>query len=215
MPAPAVKKLLESMHIEPVLTAHPTEAKRRSVLNHILRLGRTLDSTCGDLSSMADSDIDSCIEALWLTDEVREGVVTPAMESENARFFLERTIYDLAGSFWEKFCTEMIRRYPRLPEPALFLSFGSWVGTDRDGNPFVTPETSLDAAEQVRRSILRYYYDACRRMLGWASFPAARSSFESRRCAARSIGTCGVFPPPGPLRPLTSPANSTGASCAL
>jgi phosphoenolpyruvate carboxylase len=178
--APAVvKKLLESMHIEPVLTAHPTEAKRRSVLNHILRLGRTLDASCGDLTSTIEQDIDPWIEALWLTDEVRDGVVTPAMESENARFFLERTIYDLAGSFWEKFCAEIARRYPSLPEPSPFLSFGSWVGTDRDGNPFVTPETSLDAAEQVRRSILHYYHEACRRMLGWASFPCRNRSYES------------------------------------
>jgi phosphoenolpyruvate carboxylase len=168
----AVKNLLESMHIEPVLTAHPTEAKRRSVLNHILRLGRTLDATCGELTTATERDIDSWIEALWLTDEVREGVVTPQMESENARFFLERTIYDLAGSFWERFCAEMARRYPALREPVPFLSFGSWVGTDRDGNPFVTPETSLDAAEQVRLSILRYYQGACSQMLGWASFPS-------------------------------------------
>jgi phosphoenolpyruvate carboxylase len=179
VPPPAVKKLLESMHIEPVLTAHPTEAKRRSVLNHILRLGRTLDATCGDLTHAAEQDVDSWIEALWLTDEVREGVVTPEMESENARFFLERTIYDLAGCFWERFCAEMVRRYPSLPEPVPFLSFGSWVGTDRDGNPFVTPETSLDAAEQVRLSILHYYHDACRRMLGWASFPCRNRRLES------------------------------------
>ncbi len=179
VPAAAVKKLLASMHVEPVLTAHPTEAKRRSVLNHILRLGRTLDATCSDLSPAAERDIDSWIEALWLTDEVREGVVTPAMESENARFFLERTIYDLAGSFWEKFCAEMVRHFPRLPEPIPFLSFGSWVGTDRDGKPFVTPETSLDAAEKVRLSILRYYHEACRRMLGWASFPCRNGHLEA------------------------------------
>ena len=67
------------------------------------------------------------------------------MESENARFFLERTIYDLAGSFWERFTEELHRQYPQLPEPAPFLSIGSWVGTDRDGNPFVTPATSLHA----------------------------------------------------------------------
>jgi phosphoenolpyruvate carboxylase len=175
----AVKKLLASMHIEPVLTAHPTEAKRRSVLNHILRLGRTLDSACGDLTPAAERDVDSWIEALWLTDEVREGVVTPEMESENARFFLERTIYDLAGTFWERFCAELTRRYPSLPEPHPFLSLGSWVGTDRDGNPFVTPETSLEAAEQVRRSILRYYREACNRMLGWASFPCDNSPITS------------------------------------
>src|SRR5208283_983191 len=179
VPPAAVKKLLDSMHVEPVLTAHPTEAKRRSVLNHILRLGRTLDATCGDLTPAAERDVDSWIEALWLTDEVREGVVTPEMESENARFFLERTIYDLAGSFWEKFLAEMVRRYPTLPNPTPFLSFGSWVGTDRDGNPFVTPQTSLDAAEQVRLSILQYYHDACRRMLGWASFPCRNRQLES------------------------------------
>src|SRR5271157_420178 len=179
VPLSHLKRVLASMHIEPVLTAHPTEAKRRSVLNHILRLGRTLDAMCDDFTPTAEQDIDPWIEALWLTDEVREGVVTPAMESENARFFLERTIYDLAGSFWEKFCAEMARRYPRLPEPVPFLSFGSWVGTDRDGNPFVTPRTSLDAAEQVRLSILRYYHDTCRRMLGWASFPCRDLKLEA------------------------------------
>lgn len=179
VPAAAVKKLLDSMHVEPVLTAHPTEAKRRSVLNHLLRLGKTLEAMGGDSHPAAQRDIDSWIEALWLTDEVREGVVTPEMESENARFFLERTIYDLAGSFWEKFCAEMASRYPTLQEPVPFLSFGSWVGTDRDGNPFVTPETSLDAAEKVRLSILRYYHGACRRLLDWASFPCRHRRFES------------------------------------
>ncbi len=172
--AAAVKKLLASMHIEPVLTAHPTEAKRRSVLNHLLRVGRTLDAACGELSATTQGDIDSWIEALWLTDEVRESVVTPEMESENARFFLERTIYDLAGSFWDRFCAELARRFPDLPEPLPFLSFGSWVGTDRDGNPFITPATSLDAAEKVRLSVLRYYRETCRRMLGLASFPCQR-----------------------------------------
>jgi phosphoenolpyruvate carboxylase len=172
VPGAVIQKLLGSMHVEPVLTAHPTEAKRRSVLNHILRLGRTLDAACSEWSPSAEREIDSWIEALWLTDEVREGIVTPVMESENARFFLERTIYDLAGSFWERFCAEMSRHYPDLREPSPFLSFGSWVGTDRDGNPFVTPATSLDAAAQVRLSILRYYREACRRILGLVSFPA-------------------------------------------
>jgi phosphoenolpyruvate carboxylase len=93
------------------------------------------------------------------------------MESESARFYLERTIYDLAGSFWENFCDELFRYDPSLSEPRPFLSFGSWVGTDRDGNPNVTPATSEDAAEEVRHSILRYYHEGCRRMLGLASFP--------------------------------------------
>ncbi len=201
----AVRKLIESMHVEPVLTAHPTEAKRRSVLNHILRIGRTLDAACGDLSSATASDVDPWIEALWLTDEVREGVVTPAMESENARFFLERTIYDLAGGFWEKFCAEMARRYPGLSVPVPFLTFGSWVGTDRDGNPFVTPETSLDAAEQLRLSILHYYQCACARMLGWASFPCRNGTLERtlRREIARDMRR---FPPTREFNSIDQPS---------
>jgi phosphoenolpyruvate carboxylase len=205
IPAAAVRKLIESMHVEPVLTAHPTEAKRRSVLNHILRLGKTLDAACGDLSGNTPSDVDSWIEALWLTDEVREGVVTPAMESENARFFLERTIYDLAGSFWEKFCEELTRRFPNLANPAPFLSFGSWVGTDRDGNPFVTPETSLDAAEQLRLSILHYYVTACSRMLGWVSFPCRNAAMAAslRREIERDMRR---FPPTRTFEAIDQPS---------
>jgi phosphoenolpyruvate carboxylase len=114
VPLSHFKRVLASMHIEPVLTAHPTEAKRRSVVNHILRLGRTLEALQGTLDAAAERAIDPWIEALWLTDEVRETPVTPQMESENARFYLERTIYDLAGSFWEKFCDELFRYDPNL-----------------------------------------------------------------------------------------------------
>ena len=171
VPLAQLKRVLASMHVEPVLTAHPTEAKRRSVLNHILRIGRTLEASQGVLDAAAERAVDPWIEALWLTDEVRETPVTPRIECENACFFLERTIYDLAGSFWEKFCDELSRYHPGLPEPHPFLSFGSWVGTDRDGNPNVTPATSREAAEEVRQSILRYYHERCRRMLGLASFP--------------------------------------------
>jgi len=171
VPTASLRRLLASLQIEPVLTAHPTEAKRRSVLNHILRIGGTLDELGGDLSAAAERAVDPWIEALWLTDEVRDTPITPQVESENARFFLERTIYDLAGSFWEKFREELARFDAKIPAPEPFLSFDSWVGTDRDGNPNITPATSLDAAEQVRQSILRYYHERCQRMLGLVSFP--------------------------------------------
>jgi phosphoenolpyruvate carboxylase len=172
----ALRRLLASMKIQPVLTAHPTEAKRRSVVNHILRIGRTLEEVGADLGPAAEAALDPWIEALWLTEEGREREVTPQMESENARFFLERTIYDLAGSFWDRFRDEMARFAPGLPEPSPFLSFGSWVGTDLDGNPNITPETSLEAAEQVRRSILGYYRQVCERLLGLVSFPCRRAA---------------------------------------
>ncbi len=175
-------RLIGSMRVEPVLTAHPTEAKRRSVFNHILRIGETLDSLDGDFGPAAERALDRWIEALWLTDEIRERPVTPEVEIESALVFLEGTIFDLAGNFWEEFSGEWQRFAPSrsagLGPP--FIGFGSWVGADRDGNPNVTPETSLEAAGRLRESILRYYRAACDRMLGLISFPCRSRMLERR-----------------------------------
>src|SRR5271169_1258385 len=171
------------MRVAPVLTAHPTEAKRRSVLNHILRIGKTLDALGHDLgasSAAADRAIDPWIEALWLTDEMRERPVTPQVEIESTLIFLERTIYDLAGAFWETFKEEWMRFAPSHKLPPPFLGFGSWVGTDRDGNPNVTSETSLQAAERQRLSILGYYRNECERLLGLVPFPCRRAAIEKK-----------------------------------
>lgn len=180
VPAAALRQLLDSMRVEPVLTAHPTEAKRRSVINHILRIGRTLEAHHGDLGRAAEFELDPWIEALWLTPEVRERPVTPETELESTLVYLERTIYDLAGAFWEKFEEQLARSNRRIPPPRPFLAFGSWVGVDRDGNPNVTPETSLEAAAALRRSVLGYYRERCRRLLGVVSFSCRRPELERR-----------------------------------
>jgi phosphoenolpyruvate carboxylase len=175
VPPSEIERLLHSMRIEPVLTAHPTEAKRRSVINHILRIGKTLEMLEGQDAASTARALDAWIEALWLTDEVRERAVAPQTEIESTLVFLERTVFDLAADFWEKFRDELRRFAPNL-DASPFLRLGSWVGTDRDGNPNVTPEVSFQAAEQFRRSILSYYLQSCRRMLGLVSFPCRRAA---------------------------------------
>jgi len=167
------------MRIEPVLTAHPTEAKRRSVLNHLRHISRALEQI--DSSSReggaegASQALDPWVEALWLTSEVRERPVTPETELESTLVFLEDTIYDVAGSFWQAFLDELARFAPKMKPPAPFLRFGSWVGSDRDGNPNVTPEISLRVAQDLRASVLRYYRRACERLLSVISFPCHSS----------------------------------------
>lgn len=174
----ALKHLLASMRVEPVLTAHPTEAKRRSVFNHILRIGQTMESLDGQYGPAAERAIDPWIEALWLTDEVRELAVTPGVEIENTLVYLEGTIYELAGAFWTRF-TEELRHYtPGLKLLPPFIRFGSWVGTDRDGNPNVTPQISLRAARALRRSILNHYRGSCDRLLQILSYPCYDSRLE-------------------------------------
>ncbi len=170
----ALRRLLDSIQVEPVLTAHPTEAKRRSVFNHILRLGHTLEGLQGELDEHAAPYLDPWIEALWLTDEVREKAVTPQMEVENTLVYFERVIFDLAGEFWQHLSTELALRYPQVRPPQPFLRFGSWIGADRDGNPNVTPQTSLVAAEELRTAALHYYLAAGGRLLTLLSFPCRK-----------------------------------------
>lgn len=189
----SVKSLLDSMQVEPVLTAHPTEAKRRSVFNHILRIGQTLDAACGTADASLNAQIDPWIEALWLTDEVRERPVTLGIEIENTLVYFERGIYELAGAFWEQFLEDLGAAYPGIKEPEPFFRFGSWVGTDRDGNPNVTREASLGAAEAHRRSVLGHYLRVCNRLLGVVSFPC-RNASQSRRMETDIERTMQRFP---------------------
>ncbi|MCL5005874.1 MAG: phosphoenolpyruvate carboxylase [Acidobacteria bacterium] len=180
LPPAALALLVRSMRIEPVLTAHPTEAKRRSVFNHVLRIGQSLDALGDSPERSIEKSVDPWIEALWLTEEVREHPVTPELEVENSLVFLERTIYDLAGIFWEHFKEELGRFAPRLAADQPVIRFGSWVGADRDGNPNVTPETSLEAAERLRLSILGYYRRNLDRFLGLISFPCSGPGLERK-----------------------------------
>ena len=179
-PVAELARLLRAMRIEPVLTAHPTEAKRRSVFNHVLRIGRALEALGGSPENSVEKSVDPWIEALWLTEETRERPMTPDLEVENSLVFLERTIYDLAGIFWERLVLEMGRFAPGLANEIPCIRFGSWVGTDRDGNPNVTTETSLNAAERLRRSILDYYRHRLDDFLSLISFPCSRPALERK-----------------------------------
>src|SRR5256712_1323537 len=71
VPVGSLRRLLASMQVEPVLTAHPTEAKRRSVINHILRISNTLEALHGIYGPDPEPAVDPRIEALWLTEECR------------------------------------------------------------------------------------------------------------------------------------------------
>lgn len=135
VPTEKIQYCLDELEIQPVLTAHPTEAKRRTVQMHIWRLAEHWD------------DPDEVLEALWQTEEVRERRVGPLQEVENAVFYLERTIFETVANFYATFDAELATHYPSVERRRPFLTFGSWVGGDRDGNPLVTPEVSRQTAQ--------------------------------------------------------------------
>jgi phosphoenolpyruvate carboxylase len=142
---PRLQKILRQISIEPVFTAHPTESKRRSIMHHLLALADRTD------------DASALLETLWQTEEVRVQRMSPLHEVDNALFLFEHSIFDVVADFYTRFDAELNHAYPGVTLPANTLTFATWVGGDRDGNPYVTPEVSLRAAAKMRRTLFRLY----------------------------------------------------------
>ncbi|MFT4690792.1 MAG: phosphoenolpyruvate carboxylase [Limisphaerales bacterium] len=149
VPAKRVAAILEQLEVEPVLTAHPTETKRRSVLTHLRRLEQEWDEP------------DTVLETLWHTEEIRQARMTPLNEAENVHYFFTETIFEAAARFETEFTRLLEETYPDVEAPAAFLKFASWVGGDRDGNPFVTPEISAEVMRRQATVIREHYQSEC------------------------------------------------------
>jgi phosphoenolpyruvate carboxylase len=164
--APRLQAALDELEIQPVLTAHPTEAKRRAVLNQLNRLTASWDHP------------DEVLEALWQTQEVRERGVGPLQEVESAVFYFEHAIFETVADFYTEFDAALKQYYPNLRRTNNFLTFASWVGGDRDGNPFVTPEVSRTTAQRHAGAARRFYERECKALvaeLTHASVPQGKS----------------------------------------
>ena len=143
------------LSVRPVLTAHPTEAARRTVLVKLRRLARLLDAwdaTMGTDEILADvaaerrvrRQVEELIEVLWQTDELR--VVRPDVmdEARNAVYYLDELHRQAAPHVMDVLGDELHRVGVELPLKARPLVFGTWIGGDRDGNPHVDPRSILD-----------------------------------------------------------------------
>lgn len=156
-----LSRLLQQLRIVPVFTAHPSEARRRSILEKLDTISADLARLdTEELSARDRLDIEDHlqaeIETLWLTnlvrterpsvlDEVRHGtaIIGPLMQ------VVPRLYKSLARSLGEV--------YPGLPRPPAILDFGSWIGGDRDGNPFVTADCTLEAVRILQTRIIDSY----------------------------------------------------------
>ena len=158
-----ILEFLSQCDIGPVLTAHPTEAKRRTVLDHLFFISGQLtqlnrqDLTLAEQDSMTKR-IKETLEILWQTSEVRNRKVDVHDEVDQTLYYFERTIISLLANIHEK----IHREFARLgvdPQDDIdpFIHFGSWVGSDRDGNPNVTPAVTMATAKKQRKLIVKFY----------------------------------------------------------
>ncbi|MGY6630596.1 MAG: phosphoenolpyruvate carboxylase [Wenzhouxiangella sp.] len=156
---------LPELMIEPVFTAHPTEATRRSILEKEQRMARYLVQRLDP--SMPPQESQRLIDRVrmemtiaWQTAEQSHARPTVADEAEHAHFYLANVLYRVAPVFHENLAAAARQVFGVAIEagdlPSL-LRFGSWVGGDMDGNPNVGPDTVLDTLTEQRRQVIGNY----------------------------------------------------------
>ena len=150
---PGARDALAQVRIHPVLTAHPTEARRRTVLVALRRVARLLERLDDPRLAPADDrdirrQLREEISLLWRTAELRRGTPTPIDEVRTAMVVFDETLYRLVPRLYSLVDTLLPgARSPRVrelepPAAPAFLRFGSWIGADRDGHPAVTADVT-------------------------------------------------------------------------
>lgn len=163
--AGSAMQLLGKVCVIPVFTAHPTEVARRSVLFKRRRIGEYLESL--DRIPLADEQLAmrqeamlAEITALWQTDEVRSH--SPAVQDEIklGLDYYDIAIFETLPQLFLEIAAALQDEYGICVEPSdlpQIVRFGSWIGGDRDGNPNVTPQVTLEAIAMARRKLMAHY----------------------------------------------------------
>lgn len=155
-------KALDELVIVPTLTAHPTEAKRKVILDKLREVSHVLAHRGGthdlnsplDAGSDAELQLENIILELWHTDEMRSKRLSVDEEVRNALYFFDRTILDVVCWLYrdiEDAVEEVVGRRPVLND---LIRYHTWIAGDRDGNPNVTAEATRSAFEEQSRMVL-------------------------------------------------------------
>jgi phosphoenolpyruvate carboxylase len=161
--AQQVREALCALRIRPVITAHPTEAKRVTVLERHRRIylrlfdlesPRWTDREREDLTRAISDEI----ELLWLTGELKLDKPTVDQEVAWGLHFFDENLFDVVPQLYGRIEAAFAKQFPgeTLELPVVF-GFGSWIGGDRDGNPFVTSQVTRNTLWQMRLASLRRY----------------------------------------------------------
>lgn len=172
-------QLLAELKVELVLTAHPTEARRRTIQSKLQRLSSHIRALYSNQISKREKAavrdaIQAEITALWLTD--RNRTARPAVDDEVkiGLFFVEEVFWEALPRLYADLEAALEQHYPEVPAPAHWLTLASWIGGDRDGNPNVTARVTADTLRLHRGLAVKRHASNLHEL-------ARRLSFDPRR----------------------------------
>ncbi|QGQ45034.1 phosphoenolpyruvate carboxylase [Metabacillus sediminilitoris] len=161
-----IQNVLNTLSLELIITAHPTEATKRSVIEiqkRISNILKALDNnmlTKRERKKLEDSLLNE-VTILWQTDELRDRKPTVIDEVRNGLYYFDQTFFDVLPDIHQDLEKGLIEQFPDHKwEVPNFLRFGSWIGGDRDGNPNVTPEVTWETLERHRDLAIKKYNEA-------------------------------------------------------
>ena len=199
--AETIKKVLGSISVEPVFTAHPMEVTRRTLLNHQQSVAKNLVQMLDpyltpqeERATLARIRMD--ITTGWQTEEHPREQMRVGDEAEHVLFFLTDILYRMIPPFYEELEQTAADAFPSSGEPAplgTLVRFGSWAGGDMDDNPDVTAKTIRQTLARQKALVLNLYHGECRSLARQLSQSGSRVDVTARlrdRCAFYS----GHFP---------------------
>lgn len=183
-----VQDLLTRTLIVPVFTAHPTEAKRRTVLGLLRRIADDVEVYARDETTESERQallerVLAQLTILWQTDEVRTVKPRVVDEVRHGLFYFDAVLFDLLPQLARELGRSLRELYSgQIPvgphDGPLVIRFGSWIGGDRDGNEFVLPETTYETLSLQREVVLGGYLDRVSRLVPVLSQSRHRAAFS-------------------------------------
>lgn len=158
-----IQNILNTLSLELVITAHPTEATKRSILEIQQRIAVILKGLDHPLLSRRERKkleerLFNEVSILWQTDELRQNKPTVLDEVRNGLYYFDQTLFEVLPEIHQEVADCLEKNYNQTQwEVPNFLRFGSWIGGDRDGNPNVTHDVTWETLNRQRRLVLKKY----------------------------------------------------------
>jgi phosphoenolpyruvate carboxylase len=183
VPPRSIQQLLENLDVRLVFTAHPTEIVRHTIrdkqrrLAEVLRQIDELEGTLRAANLTTSWELDALLEQLteevllwWRTDELHQFKPSVLDEVDYTLHYFQEVLFDAIPQLYQRLKQTLGATFPRLKPPAHnFCKFGSWVGSDRDGNPSVVPQITWETACYQRNLVLEKYIHSVKRLINLLS----------------------------------------------